>query len=167
MLNDNSEDKQKIINKVIELQRRADFILKQYVPDVWMELNLTVAQLKTLIFVVCKKETSSGRLAAALRVSPPNVTGIVDRLVKQGLINRTQNPENRRSLLLTPTEKGEEALTRLSEGVESHNTEVLKNMNEEDLLTLSQGLASLVRAAQEYEKSVEEETDNDNGGTSC
>lgn len=166
MLKDNSEDKQKIIDKVIELHRRADFILKQYVPDVWMELNLTVAQLKSLIFVVCKKETSSGRLAAALRVSPPNVTGIVDRLVKQGLISRTQNPENRRSLLLTPTEKGEESLKRLSEGVESHNTEVLKNMNKEDLLALSKGLASLVKAAEEYEKRAEEETDLENGQTS-
>ncbi|MFP3975965.1 MAG: MarR family winged helix-turn-helix transcriptional regulator [Dehalococcoidia bacterium] len=146
----------------MELQRRADQMVKPYVPDVWMELNLTVAQLKSLIFVVCEERTSSRKLAAALQVTPSNVTGIVDRLVEQGFITRTQNPDDRRALLLQPTDKGQAALTKLRQGIETHQAEILRGMNVEELLTLHQGLSSLVRAAEQYEQNVDKEKELSN-----
>jgi DNA-binding MarR family transcriptional regulator len=156
MLTDDSA-KQVLINEVMELQWRADQVLKPYVPDVWMELNLTLAQLKSLIFIANEGRTSSGKLAAALHVTRSNVTGIVDRLVEHGFISRIQNPEDRRSLLLQPTSRGEAALARLREGITSHVAEALKGMSMEELLTLSQGLTSLVRAAEEYKRRMDEE----------
>ncbi len=157
MSTENSADKQKLVSEVMELHRRVDNVLKPYVPDVWMELNLTVAQLKSLIFVVRGGKTSSKKLAAALRVTPSNVTGIVDRLVEQGFISREQNPEDRRALLLQPTDKGEAALSRLRYGIESHIAQVLQGMSVEELSVLVQGYSSLVRAGEEYEQSADRE----------
>lgn len=157
MLTDNYADKQALINEVMELQRQADQVLKPYVPDVWMELNLTVAQLKSLIFIANEGKTSSGKLADALQVTRSNVTGIVDRLVAQGFITRIHNPDDRRTLLLRPTGRGEAALARLREGITSYVAEVLKGMSEEELLTLSHSLSSLVRAAEEYQQRRDEE----------
>lgn len=156
--------KRGLINEVMELQQWADRVLKPYVPDVWMELNLTVAQLKSLIFIANEGKTCSGKLAAALHVTRSNVTDIVDRLVEHVFIIRIQNPEDRRSLVLQPTGAGEAALARLREGITSYVAEVLKGMSEAELLTLSQGLSSLVRATEEYEQRRNEEkglTDDD------
>ncbi len=57
------------------------------------------------------------KLAEALGVTPPNVTGIIDRLVEQALVTRTENPEDRRIMLLQTTEKGHELLDNLLHGI--------------------------------------------------
>lgn len=157
MSTENSTDKQELINKVMDLHRRMDRSLRPFVPAVWMELNLTVAQLKSLIFIVGEGKTSSRKLAAALCVTPSNVTGIVDRLAEQGFISRDQNPNDRRTLLLQPTDKGEAVLSRLRYGIESYITRVLQGMSVEELSVLAQGYSSLVRAAEEYEQNAGKE----------
>jgi len=72
----------------------------EYVPDAWMELSLSVAQLKSLFFISKEGSTNFKKLAQALRVTPSNVTGIVDHLVEEGLVSRQENPEDRRMLML-------------------------------------------------------------------
>ncbi len=45
-------------------------------------------------------------LAAALRVSPRNITGLVDGLVASGHVRREQHPTDRRAFLVTLTASG-------------------------------------------------------------
>jgi DNA-binding MarR family transcriptional regulator len=146
-------EKAELIKESIELQRKADQVRRQYELDVWMGLPLTIAQLKSLFFIRNQGSTNLGTLAAALGVTPTNTTGIIDRLVKQGLVSRTENPENRRMLLLRATDKGEELVGRLRERRRGYMSEVLQRMSVDELATLAQGLASLVKAAEAQEKS--------------
>lgn len=46
-------------------------------------------------------------LAAALSVSPRNVTGLVDGLVASGHVTRESHPSDRRATMVTPTVTGE------------------------------------------------------------
>jgi DNA-binding MarR family transcriptional regulator len=143
--------KKRLIREIIELQRKADRTRRQYELDVWMALTLTRAQLKSLFFISNQGSTNSKELAAALRVTPTNTTGIVDRLVKQGLVSRTEDTRDRRMLLLRATDEGEELLAKLRERRRGYMSEVLACMSVDELATLAQGLASLVKAAQDYE----------------
>ncbi|HEX6549033.1 MAG TPA: MarR family transcriptional regulator [Candidatus Dormibacteraeota bacterium] len=52
-------------------------------------------------------------LANHLRVSPRNITGLVDNLEKDGLVERVPDPADRRSVLAHLTEKGREKLGNL------------------------------------------------------
>jgi len=149
-------EKVELIAQIIELQRKADQVRRQYELDVWMGLPLTIAQLKSLFFIRNQGSTNSGTLAAALGVTPTNTTGIIDRLVKQGLVSRTENPDNRRMLLLRVTDKGEELVAKLRERRREHMSEVLGRMDVDELSILAQGLASLVKAAQAQEKEVKD-----------
>lgn len=45
-------------------------------------------------------------LAAALDVTPRNVTGLVDGLVASGHVTREAHPSDRRATLVTPSERG-------------------------------------------------------------
>jgi DNA-binding MarR family transcriptional regulator len=150
-------EKVELITQIIELQRKADRVRRQYELDVWMGLPLTIAQLKSLFFIRNQGSTNLGTLAAALGVTPTNTTGIIDRLVKQGLVSRTENPENRRMLLLRVTDKGEELVAKLRERRRSYLSEVLQSMSVDELTTLAQGLASLVKAAEAQEREVKDE----------
>ncbi len=148
-----------MIEEITELQRQLRRALRQHRPEAWMELNLTPAQLKSLFFISREGSTNSRKLAAALGVTPSNMTGIVDRLVEQGLVSRQENPEDRRMLLLRATEEGEALLARLRESRISQLSGLLAHLSLEELATLAQALSSLVRAAEAYRGEVKDEHD--------
>lgn len=142
-------EKEEFIKEIIELQREVDRVRRQYEPDVWMGLRLTIAQLKSLFFISHQGSSNLSKLAAALEVTPTNVTGIVDRLVRKGLVSRTESKQDRRILLLRATDDGEELVVRLRELRErrrDHTSEVLARMSVDELATLAQGFASLLKA---------------------
>jgi DNA-binding MarR family transcriptional regulator len=146
-------DKAKLIKEAVELQRRVNHALEQSAPDTWkawMNLNLTIAQLKSLFFIAREGSTNFRKLAAALGVTPSNVTGIIDRLVEQGLVSRRENPEDRRELLLQTTEKGKALLTNLRESRRSHMSRILAHLSLEELSYLVQGFTALVKAAEAH-----------------
>ena len=150
-------EKADLITEIIELQLKVDRARRQYELDVWMGLPLTIAQLKSLFFISNQGSTNSGKLAAALGVTPTNTTGIVDRLVKQGLVSRTENIQDRRMLLLRATDKGEELVAKLRERRRGYMSEVLERMSGDELATLAQGLASLVKAAETQDREIKYE----------
>jgi DNA-binding MarR family transcriptional regulator len=152
-------EKTELVKQVINLQRQVRRALREYVPDAWMELDITIAQLKTLFFVASEGSTNTKRLAEELGVTPSNVTGIVDRLVRHGLLSRQENPEDRRMLELQVTDKGEAILNGLRERTVSSMSKVLARMSPEDLSFLARGLSSLVKAAKAYEGETTDEHD--------
>lgn len=54
-------------------------------------------------------------VAQLLQVHPSNATRLVDRLVKAGLLDRRDDPEDRRQLRLTLTTAGNRIVTRVLE----------------------------------------------------
>ena len=144
-------EKEELIREIIELQRKVDRARRQYELDVWMALPLSIAQLKSLFFISNQGSTNLGKLAAALGVTPTNVTGIVDRLVKKGLVTRTESDQDRRILLLRATDEGEELVAKLRQRRTGHMSEVLDRMSVGELATLAQAFASLVKATRAYE----------------
>ena len=145
-------EKAQLIQQVVELQRKVNRMLRRQAPDAWMELSLTLAQLKGLFFISNEGNTNVRKLAAALSVTSANVTGIVDRLVKQGLATRRENPEDRRMLLLQVTDKGRALITDLRERQISRLSEILDYMSPDELSTLAQGFSSLLKACELYQK---------------
>lgn len=140
-----------LIKKVIELQRKADRSRRQYELDIWMSLPLTIGQLKSLFFISGQGTTTSGKLAAALSVTPTNITGIVDRLVKQGLVSRAEDPHDRRSLTLQATEKGEDLVTELRSRRTDYLSGAMERMSSDELEKMAAGLAAFVAAATDQE----------------
>lgn len=140
-----------IISSIIELDRQVQRVVRRHSADAWMGLNLTVPQVKTLFFVSNHPGTSPTRLAAALGVTPPNITGIVDRLVEQGLLVRQDSPEDRRALVLHTTEKAEAILS----GLRGRRTDVLRQifqfLDARDLPQIAGTLSKLAGAARAYE----------------
>ena len=152
-------DKEELVKQVIDLQRKINRVLRSQIPDAWMELSLTIAQLKSLFFISSQGSTNLSKLAAALGVTSANVTGIVDRLVEQGLISRAQNPEDRRMSLLQATDKGQALITDLRERQMSLLSNVLYNMSQDKLAALVQGLSSLLKACELSQEEIRNEDD--------
>jgi MarR family transcriptional regulator, organic hydroperoxide resistance regulator len=112
--------------------------------EAWMELDLTIGQLKSLFFIDSEGITHFKSVANALGVTPPSVTGIIDRLVAQGLVSREENPENRRMQILKTTSKGKDLLTRLIEIRKGKMNSVIGQLSLQDLADLARISNSLV-----------------------
>ena len=52
-------------------------------------------------------------LATALKVSPRNVTGLVDALEASGYVARTPHPKDRRAILVTLTDQGSQTMAQM------------------------------------------------------
>ncbi len=141
-------EKVELIKEIMELHRRVNRVLRDYDVDVWMDLSLTVPQLKCLFYISNQGKTNFRKLADRLKVSPSNITGIIDRLVEQGLVSRTENPEDRRVLLLQATNEGETLVTELREKRSIYLSQTLTDLSPEELDSIAQGLALLVRATE-------------------
>jgi len=71
--------------------------------------NLTASQGKTLN-VLRRGPASMSTLATTLTCDASNMTGIVDRLEKRGLVRREPSPSDRRVKNVLLTEEGEQAI---------------------------------------------------------
>lgn len=141
-------DRAQLTEEIIELQHRVNRALGQYAPEAWLELNLTIAQLKSLVFIANQRDTNFRKLATALGVTPASVTGIVEHLVEQGMVSREENPEDRRMLLLKTTETGKALLTKLRESRIRRMSDILSYLSLEELSTLAQSLTALATVAE-------------------
>ncbi|MGD8396166.1 MAG: MarR family winged helix-turn-helix transcriptional regulator [Candidatus Eiseniibacteriota bacterium] len=74
------------------------------------EFGLTGPQLAALQEAARLVRAPAGALARALHLSAPTVTGILDRLEKKGLVDRTRATRDRRSVIVRVTALGHETL---------------------------------------------------------
>jgi len=71
-------------------------------------------------------------LAERLRLTNPTLTGIVDRLENAGMVERTPNPADRRSILINLTEKGAAISAELNAQMLNANQEFLASLSNEE-----------------------------------
>jgi DNA-binding MarR family transcriptional regulator len=141
-------EKKDLIERIIQYYRTVNRAFTQYDPDAWMGISISIAQVKTLFFIADEKEVNFRKLASAMNVTPSNVTGVVDRLVEQGLLTRTENPSDRRMLMIKLTDKGETLINSLWESRTNQISSVLNRMTPEDLNIVAQGYSLLKRAVE-------------------
>lgn len=140
--------KERLTRRIIELHRRVNRAIRERTPDSWAKLNLTIAQLKSLFYISRHGKVNSSGLASGIRVTPANVTGIVDRLVEQGLLTRTADADDRRVSWLTVTDKGKTLINDLREGKAQEMRRILDKLTEEELAIVAHGFELVARAAE-------------------
>ena len=80
--------------------------LMRYVRAQDTALGVPPAQLSALSVIVLGGKTSLSDLAKAEQVRPPTMSRIIDGLVRDGLVKRETDKRDRRSIIITATEKG-------------------------------------------------------------
>lgn len=119
--------------------------------------DLSLAQTRLLFFVMSHGATRMGRLAQVLDVTMPTVTGMVERMVQRGLVERDSDPNDRRVVLVVATDQGREELEQLI-GVRAHvMRKMFARMTQEELEQLRETWETIERAAEEVAEEIEAE----------
>jgi len=142
-------DKKENIESIIGLINNLMLSTKAHEPHPWLHLELTREQLRVMFLLSFKGRSSPGEVAASFGVPKANVTSIIDRLVEKGLISRQENPDDRRSYILSLTEEGKSQVERLREIGAAKIKGVLKRMPDSALTSLQMGLEALIKALEE------------------
>lgn len=121
-------------------------------PD-WMELDMTMAQIKALFTISQGEAVPVSRIAEYLGVGQPTASHLVEKLVRQGFASRTESPADRRVTLVRLTTKGEDLVRRLYQGGEEQYRAWVKRLTDEERKNLLSGLEALARAASAPTKS--------------
>ena len=102
------------------------------------------ARKKLLQSIATKEPATLNDVAKALGRGAPAVSRSVDALVRSGLVERTQDPDNRRRLALRLTQQGRESLnTRVAAGAALRNK--LERLAHSELRALERAIEILER----------------------
>jgi MarR family transcriptional regulator, organic hydroperoxide resistance regulator len=110
-------------------------------------LDLTYNQYKTLLTVADRGEGTLGDLARDLDVTMSSASQMVERLVGQGLIDRRQDADNRRQVRIRLTERGEELISELRQGILAEYRKLLARLpdaEQEDLVSSLETIARIL-----------------------
>jgi DNA-binding MarR family transcriptional regulator len=88
-----------------------------------------------------------GELSQRMMVSNGNVTGLADRLVALGLLDRRASPNDRRVQLVSLTAEGRKAFRTMARAHENWVAEIFADLGESDIETLMGLLATTKRSA--------------------
>ncbi len=142
---------QETLEKALRLYIRAVGVLDTLRVRMWKELEITVTQLRVLFILRDVPGAPAGFLADRLRVTPPTVTGLVDRLVRMGFVRREEDPEDRRLVRNYLTDRGLQVVGEVEREGRAYLTSVLSRLTPPQIERLAAALEDLVAAATEVE----------------
>jgi DNA-binding MarR family transcriptional regulator len=89
-------------------------------------------------------DTALGDLAESLESTPRNITGLVDHLERDGLVERVPDPEDRRSVRARLTQAGRERIESMWGTGLAQQADLVHGISEEDLAQLRHLCLALV-----------------------
>jgi DNA-binding MarR family transcriptional regulator len=114
--------------------------------------GLTEGRLGVLFRLYRSGDMPLGELADDIVTTPRNVTGLVDHLERDGLVERVPDADDRRSVRARLTQAGKERIEAIwKEGLQ-HQFEMVKGMSKEDLAQLRHLCLLVVENAKELGK---------------
>ena len=117
--------------------------------DRWLEHHdLSEGRMGVLWRLRVKDSTTLGDLAESLDVSPRNITGLVDHLERDGLVERFPDPEDRRAIRVRLTPASKQKLSEIKRELGSPRFGVVAGFTEEELKQLRHLLLKLVQNMQ-------------------
>ena len=78
-----------------------------------------------------------------LSITKPQMTALIEKLIKMGYVNRTNDQNDRRKIYISATEKGSLITSKINEAVDNHIDTFLLKLSQNELETLENGLIIL------------------------
>ncbi len=111
--------------------------------------GLTLPRAGVAWFVHHNGPSTQRAIADFLKVTPRNVTGLVDGLVETGFVTREPHPTDRRATLVSLTARGAKVMTRMAREHAELADQLFGGMSERDFRAFAAGLGHVLRVVRE------------------
>lgn len=140
--------REELIEHILQLGDKAFRELIPILPKEWLQLDLTMSQLKVVLLLFLSEPVRMSDIASALGVSLATATGVVDRLVERGIVLRESDPEDRRVVLCRLSDKGQNLIGGLWQLARDRARELLRAIEPTRLLLVTEALEALLEAGE-------------------
>lgn len=113
--------------------------------DDWLQVDLTLAQIKALFVLWNQSPMTVGALGERLGVGVPAASHLVERLVQLGLVERREDESDRRRTHVSPSPEGAALVDRLRAVRGEQLRRWLERLGDEQLAALVKGTDALVK----------------------
>lgn len=100
------------------------------------EQDLTLRQWEVLAWLACHPELSQSQLSECMGIEPPTLAGVVNRMERDGWIDKTNCKDDRRRCRLQPTPRAEAIWNRSVTLSHQVRVQAVAGISLEDLQTL-------------------------------
>jgi len=139
-------DRDRLLDEIGALEMR---LLAGRLPEETVSLldyDITLQQMRAFAVIYARGEVAMTQVAEALGVKANVATGIVQRLFDRGLVERSEDPADRRVRQIAVSAKGVALIEEMSSIVLSKGRRLLERLNDEQLERLRDILVAMESA---------------------
>jgi DNA-binding MarR family transcriptional regulator len=136
-----------LIDQILEAQNSILRAAQNATDASWLRLDLTMAQLKALFALHQHGAMAIGHLAELLDVGLSAASILVEKLVQHSMVERREDPADRRRSVVRLTAGGEQLITQVRQGSHTLFREWCTRLSSTDLKALAQGFDALAQVA--------------------
>ena len=114
-----------------------------------VEDTVTLTQFRTLVVLQAHGPTRLNRLADRLQVNPSTALRTVDRMITNHLVDRRDNPGDRREVLIELTSRGSQLVEEVTDRRRQAIEDIVKLMSPSHRHQMVEALLAFARAADE------------------
>jgi DNA-binding MarR family transcriptional regulator len=141
-------DNEQLIADIMGAQQRLRAAFAADRSDPLFSSHLTLSQLKILMLLARHGTLSGGELARLLGVGLATSSGMIDRLVVQDLVTRTEDLHDRRVRRIGLTRTGSKLIASIVDAGQEKMRALLSRLSAEELEIVSQATTLLAKAAE-------------------
>jgi DNA-binding MarR family transcriptional regulator len=112
-----------------------------------MSIDLTMQQLRTLMILSFRGSASGQELADGLSVHLSTVTGLINRLLARGLVERGEDPNDRRVRRVRLSAEGTRLMQQMRDAGRLHKRRLLQQLDNAALAQMAAAMDALNTAA--------------------
>jgi DNA-binding MarR family transcriptional regulator len=115
----------------------------------WTAADLTFTQLRGLSVLARKQPQRMSDLAEALDMTPASASALIDRMDQRGFVTRRSDPNDRRTVLVELSRRGQRILDVMERGSSDHFGRLIEKMTPAERDALATTLRAFLRISAE------------------
>ncbi|HHY17364.1 MAG TPA: MarR family transcriptional regulator [Firmicutes bacterium] len=129
--------------QVERLLRHVAFIIKRRGRDILSDFDITTPQFLALLVLRDQPGITMGELCDRLFLACSTATDLIDRMEKNGYLERKRDTQDRRVIRLAITPKGKDVIHQVIVARRNYVDSILKQLTQEEIDELAQSLEKL------------------------
>jgi DNA-binding MarR family transcriptional regulator len=146
-------ENEQLIADIMGVQGRLRSLIAGDRSDPLFSSHLTLSQLRILMLLTRHETVSGGELARMLGVGLATSSGMIDRLVAQDLVARTEDQHDRRVRRIGLTRAGSKLIGGIIDAGQDRMRTLLSRLSAEELEVIARATTLLVKAAEQESES--------------
>ncbi len=131
------------VKNIERLLRHVAFIIRRRGRDILDDFGITNPQFSAFLALFEHKNMTMGELCDKLYLAYSTATDLIDRMEKNGLLERNRDLQDRRVIRLTITDKGKSVISEVMDARRRYVASILEYLSPEEREHLAEALQRL------------------------